>query len=53
MLEAILSGFIYIAPWQYCWVMNAMVGKQKWATVATVTTPQVTHSKHLCYTNLF
>lgn len=26
MLEAILNGFISIAPWQYCWVMNAMIG---------------------------
>lgn len=53
MLKAISNGFISIAPWQYCCVMNAVTGKQKLDTVPTVSTPEITHSKHLCYGSLF
>lgn len=52
MLEAVLSVFISIAVWLYCWVMNAMIRKQtdlqKLATLHIVSTPKVRHYKNLC-----
>lgn len=49
MLEAIFICFISITLLQYCCVMNAMTGKQKLATLPTVSTPEVTQSKKPCY----